>query len=93
MRVIINSSVIADGIVDLQADCYKNGVLLCTESLLKATLLEQQLVSHHISYNMDNILLMCIMVIQLAIITRLEPNSNRSTGCNRCTTFDSSLCL
>ena len=50
MRVIINSSVIADGIVDLQADCYKNGVLLCTESLLKATLLEQQLVSHHISY-------------------------------------------
>ena len=31
-------------------DCYKNGVLLCTESLLKATLLEQQLVSHHISY-------------------------------------------
>lgn len=38
MRVIINSSVIADGIVDLQADCYKNGVLLCTESLLKATL-------------------------------------------------------
>lgn len=27
MRVIINSSVIADGIVDLQADCYKNGVL------------------------------------------------------------------
>lgn len=50
MRVIINSSVIADGIVDLQADCYKNGVLLCTGSLLKATLLEQQLVSHHISY-------------------------------------------
>lgn len=49
MRVIINSSVIADGIVDLQADCYKNGVLLCTESLLKATLLEQQLVSHHIT--------------------------------------------
>jgi hypothetical protein len=50
MRVIINSSVVADGVADLQVDCYKNGVLLCTESLLKATLLEQQLVSHHISY-------------------------------------------
>lgn len=50
MQVIINSSVIADGVADLQVDCYKNGVLLCTESLLKATLLEQQLVSHHISY-------------------------------------------
>lgn len=49
MRVIINSSVVADGVADLQVDCY-NGVLLCTESLLKATLLEQQLVSHHISY-------------------------------------------
>lgn len=50
MQVIINSSVVADGVVDLQVDCYKNGVLLCTESLLKATLLERQLVSHHISY-------------------------------------------
>lgn len=50
MQVIINSSVVADGVVDLQVDCYKNGVLLCTKSLLKATLLEQQLVSHHISY-------------------------------------------
>ena len=50
MQVIINSSVIADGVADLQVDCYKNGVLLCTESTSKATLLEQQLVSHHISY-------------------------------------------
>lgn len=40
MQVIINSSVVADGVVDLQVDCYKNGVLLCTKSLLKATLLE-----------------------------------------------------
>lgn len=30
MQVIINSSVVADGVVDLQVDCYKNGVLLCT---------------------------------------------------------------
>lgn len=50
MQVIINSSVFADGVVDLQVDCYKNGVLLCTESLLKANLLEKRLVSHYISY-------------------------------------------
>ena len=30
MQVIINSSVVAEGVVDLQVDCYKNGVLLCT---------------------------------------------------------------